>query len=29
MVQQVSDGDGDAFLFDLRTVMQLFQNGFE
>jgi Tol biopolymer transport system component len=29
IIQQVSDGNNDVFLFDLRTVMQLFQDGFE
>jgi Tol biopolymer transport system component len=29
IVQQVSDGNEDVFLFDLRTVMQIFKDGFE
>ena len=29
IVQQVSDGNDDVFLFDLRTVMQIFKDGFE
>jgi len=29
IVQQVSDGNDDVFLFDLRTMMDIFKNGFE
>lgn len=29
IIQQVSDGNDDVFLFDLRTVMHLFSDDFE